>query len=116
MGSALGDLCALRENSRAAATGEGLTVQTTRIQIIDDITETVVETVIPGERGKVLANLLFVRKQIARRQDNVRLTLHIRPDLLSLHWWAKDMKFARAILEVATIPTSTIDLLKRGGK
>lgn len=89
-----------------------------RVRIVNDITghTAIVET--PRNRSLVIFDLMsMVRKVNRRRDDCVKASLHLLPDLIILHWFCPnhDDDLAKAVLESAE-PVREVEKLIWGGR
>jgi hypothetical protein len=84
------------------------------LRIIDDILNHTEMVEIDRERGEVLTKLLLMAKYLREAQSLVRLTLHVSPKTITIHWRAKDLNCALAICSMGTIPTRALECLKIG--
>jgi hypothetical protein len=78
----------------------------TTIRILNDITGTEKIVEIERDQGELIISLLHVAQIIRRQEPLIRLTVHLRHDLITLHWWAiDDFMFA------CEMPTRVLEML-----
>jgi hypothetical protein len=82
---------------------------TTTLRILDDISGTENLVDIERDRGELIISLLHVALIIRRQEPVIRLTIHLRHELITLHWWAID-----EFLNACRMPDRVLGMLIEG--
>lgn len=89
------------------------------VRVVNDIQDTTMVVESPRDRAAIILDLLKLTRRVNRRRDNaLRVSLHLTADLIVLHWhspcWHND-DFSKAILEVARPLYEAERLIQEGG-
>lgn len=89
-----------------------------RVRIVNDINNSVTIVESPRDKGVVIFDLMKMVKVVNRRRDEtVRASLHLLPDLIVLHWhcpWIIANSLAAEFLEISK-PVYEVERVIWGG-
>ena len=96
------------------STNIGPTTTRCCLRIIDDILNHTEMVEIDRDRGEILTELLLMQKYLRQAKSLIRLCVHVSYEVVTLHWWAEDTYYVKAVVSMGTIQIRALECLKVG--
>jgi hypothetical protein len=88
-------------------------MNSTTLRILNDITGTDKTIEVERDNGELVISLMHVVGIIRRQEKFIRLAVHFRHDVITMHWWADDIPLAKGLMDMCSIPHRTLEMLQK---